>query len=85
MQMQDLKELGGHPMEMDVTNDTDIQQVVYSFIRFWIVISKVGNSQKQRYPLVEYFSDKIHLSGNYLSDLLKKETGYTITDHVNNF
>lgn len=36
-------------------------------------------------PSVDYFSDKIHLSGNYLSDMLKKETGYTITDHVNNF
>lgn len=36
-------------------------------------------------PSVEYFSDQVHLSGNYLGDLLKKETGYTIKDHVNNF
>jgi AraC-like DNA-binding protein len=36
-------------------------------------------------PSIEYFSDKIHLSGNYLSDLLKKETNYTVKDHVNNF
>ncbi|MDX2001431.1 MAG: oxidoreductase [Chitinophagales bacterium] len=32
-QMQDLKALGGHPMEMDVTNETDIRQVVDTIIR----------------------------------------------------
>jgi len=36
-------------------------------------------------PSVDYFAGKVHLSGNYLSDLLKKETGYAVTDHVNNF
>ncbi|MDI1255588.1 MAG: helix-turn-helix transcriptional regulator [Flavobacterium sp.] len=46
---------------------------------------KNGNFATNGIPPVEYFSDKIHLSGNYLSDLLKKETGYTVKDHVNNF
>ena len=46
---------------------------------------KSGNFVKTGIPSIEYFSDKIHLSGNYLSDLLKKETGYAIKDHVNNF
>jgi YesN/AraC family two-component response regulator len=46
---------------------------------------KTGKFTETGIPSVEYFSDKIHLSGNYLSDLLKKETGYTIKDHVNNF
>ncbi|TFB28325.1 AraC family transcriptional regulator [Pedobacter alluvionis] len=46
---------------------------------------KSGKFVETGIPSVEYFSDKIHLSGNYLSDLLKKETGYTIKDHVNNF
>jgi YesN/AraC family two-component response regulator len=36
-------------------------------------------------PAIEYFSDRIHLSGNYLSDLLKKETGYSAKDQINNF
>ena len=27
----------------------------------------------------------MHFSANYLSDLLKKETGYTAKDHINNF
>ncbi len=46
---------------------------------------KSGKFAETGTPSVEYFSDKIHLSGNYLSDLLKKETGYSIKDHVNNF
>ncbi|MBD77616.1 MAG: AraC family transcriptional regulator [Crocinitomicaceae bacterium] len=35
-------------------------------------------------PSVAYFADQVHLSGNYLSDLLKKETGKNVKDHVNN-
>jgi AraC-like DNA-binding protein len=46
---------------------------------------KSGKFAETGIPSVEFFSDKIHLSGNYLSDLLKKETGYAIKDHVNNF
>jgi YesN/AraC family two-component response regulator len=36
-------------------------------------------------PSIEYFSDKVNLSANYLSDLLKKETGYSAKDQINNF
>lgn len=46
---------------------------------------KNGQFAETGIPSVDYFADKIHLSGSYLSDLLKKETGYSITDHVNNF
>ncbi len=46
---------------------------------------KSGKFSENGIPSVEYFSDKIHLSGNYLSDLLKKETGYAVKDHINNF
>jgi len=46
---------------------------------------KSGKFAETGIPSVEYFANKIHLSGNYLSDLLKKETGYTVKDHVNNF
>lgn len=46
---------------------------------------KNGKFAETGIPSTEYFSDKIHLSGNYLSDLLKAETGYTVKDHVNNF
>ena len=46
---------------------------------------KSGKFIETGIPSIEYFADRIHLSGNYLSDLLKKETGYTLKDQVNNF
>ncbi|MEM1137978.1 MAG: AraC family transcriptional regulator, partial [Bacteroidota bacterium] len=33
-------------------------------------------------PSVEYFADKLHLSSNYLSDLLKATTGKTTLEHI---
>ncbi|WP_422355349.1 helix-turn-helix domain-containing protein [Roseivirga pacifica] len=36
-------------------------------------------------PNVDYFADALHFSTNYLSDLLKKQTGYTAKDHINKF
>lgn len=34
-------------------------------------------------PSVQYFAELAHLSPNYLSDLLKKETGKNIKEHIN--
>jgi len=36
-------------------------------------------------PPIQYFAEKIHLSAHYLSDLLKKETGRSAKDHINDF
>ncbi len=36
-------------------------------------------------PSIQYFADKVHLSQHYFSDLLKKETGRTAKDHINDF
>jgi len=36
-------------------------------------------------PSIQYFAEKVHLSPNYLSDLLKKETGRSAKDHINDF
>ncbi|WP_029295647.1 helix-turn-helix domain-containing protein [Chryseobacterium hispalense] len=33
-------------------------------------------------PTVKYLADQVHLSANYLSDLLKKETGMNAQDHI---
>lgn len=38
--------------------------------------------QNLGFPSVKYFAEQLHLSPNYLSDLLKKETGKTGTDHI---
>lgn len=36
-------------------------------------------------PTVNYFAEKVFLSPNYLSDLLKKETGKSAKDQINTF
>lgn len=36
-------------------------------------------------PSIQYFADKAHLSQHYFSDLLKKETGRSAKDHINDF
>lgn len=36
-------------------------------------------------PSVQFFADKVNLSANYLSDLLKRETGKNVKDHVNHW
>ena len=36
-------------------------------------------------PSVQFLADKVNLSHNYLSDLLKKETGRSAKDHINDF
>jgi len=36
-------------------------------------------------PSIQFIADKVNLSQNYLSDLLKKETGRSAKDHINDF
>ncbi|KAB2805466.1 helix-turn-helix domain-containing protein [Phaeocystidibacter luteus] len=36
-------------------------------------------------PSVNVLAERVHLSANYLSDLLKKETGRSAKDHINEF
>lgn len=46
---------------------------------------KEGKFEDQGTPPIDYFTEAIHLSPHYLSDLLKKETGLSIKDHINHF
>ncbi|WP_300492248.1 response regulator transcription factor [Flavobacterium sp.] len=41
--------------------------------------------KKTGLPTVKYLADKVHLSPNYLTDLLKKETGMNAQDHIHYF
>lgn len=36
-------------------------------------------------PTIQYLAEQCHLSASYLSDLLKKETGRSAKDHINDF
>ena len=44
-----------------------------------------GRQLKDGTPSIQYLADGVHLSANYLSDLLKKETGRNAKEHVNTF
>ncbi len=41
-----------------------------------------GEADKKGLPSVKYLAEQLHLSPNYLSDLLKKETGKSTLDHI---
>ena len=36
-------------------------------------------------PTIQYMAEKVNLSAHYLSDLLKKETGRSAKDHINDY
>lgn len=53
--------------------------------RFEMLLNDYFNSelpQNQGLPTVKYCAEKLHLSANYLGDLLKKETGKNAQEHV---
>jgi len=59
------------------------------------IVSKVESLLKNYYqkheliesgqPTIQYLASECNLSSNYLSDLLKKETGRSAKDHINDF
>ena len=59
------------------------------------IVSKVDTLLKDYYkthnlietgqPSIDYLASECHLSANYLSDLLSKETGRSAKDHINDF
>ena len=53
--------------------------------RFEELLTNYFNSelpQKKGLPTVKYCADNLHLSANYLGDLLKKETGKSAQEHI---
>lgn len=38
--------------------------------------------QQSGLPTVKYFAEKVHLSPNYFGDLISKQTGKTVTEHI---
>ena len=53
--------------------------------KFETILNSYFNSNDQQYkklPSVKYFADLLFLSPNYLSDLLKKETGKTAQEYL---
>lgn len=44
-----------------------------------------GLLREKGLPSLDFFSEKMHLSSNYLSDLLKRETGQSAKEHIHDF
>ena len=46
---------------------------------------KSANLIEKGLPTVKYLAGEVHLSANYLSDLLKRETGMNAQDHIHHY
>lgn len=60
----------------------DIVSKIESLLKAYYQSDKLSESGP---PSIQYLADQCFLSPGYLSDLLKKETGRTAKDHINDF
>ena len=65
------------------TRTTKNKDVVSDFERHLKDYFKSEDLAEMGQPSVQFFAEKVHLSANYLSDLLKKETGKNVKEHIN--
>lgn len=61
------------------------KDILSKFERLLIEYYRSGKAQEQGIPTVEYCAKSLHFSPNYLSDVLKKETGKTALEHIHFF
>ncbi|MCJ8163365.1 helix-turn-helix transcriptional regulator [Pontibacter sp. E15-1] len=64
------------------TQNKDIVSQVDRLLKSYFAADLMAESGT---PTIHYLAEKVHLSPNYLSDLLKKETGRSAKDHINDF
>lgn len=67
------------------TRSAENSDVISTFEQLLREYYESGLLRESGVPSIEYFSDRVHLSPNYFSDLLKKHTGLNAKDHINNF
>lgn len=68
-----------------ITREKSNKNVVGKFEDYLKEYFQKKNLIEDGLPNAKYFADKLFLSPHYLSDLLKKETGRSIKDHINDF
>lgn len=67
------------------TRSSQNKDVVAQFERNLKAYFKEEKQLLNGLPAIQYFADKAHLSQHYFSDLLKKETGRSPKDHINDY
>ena len=61
------------------------RDAIVKFERILLNYYKLGNSSENYILTVKFCADSLNLSPNYLSDLLKKETGKSAQEHIHIF
>ena len=67
------------------TRTTQSKDIVSQFEKELKAYFKKEQHLENGLPSIQHFAHKAHLSQHYFSDLLKKETGRTPKDHINDF
>lgn len=57
-------------------------KTVSRFNQLLVAYSENGSLQERGLPSVAFMADQLNISGHYLSDLLKQETGKTALEHI---
>ena len=65
-----------------ITRQNSLVGIVAQFIDFLEDYFDTNTELSQGLPSVSYFAEKLHVSPNYLSDLLKKNTGKTAQEYI---
>jgi AraC-like DNA-binding protein len=67
------------------TRTAQNRDIVVNFEKQLKAYFEKKEQHKNGTPSIAYFAEKAHLSQHYFSDLLKKETGRSAKDHINNY
>lgn len=65
-----------------ITRTVKNKDIISDFDRLLKSYFESDELQNLGFPSVKYFAEQLHFSPNYLSDLLKKETGKNGTEHI---
>lgn len=68
-----------------ITRKNNHKDTLIKFEQTLVAYFQSGNLKTLGLPTVKYCAEKLFLSPNYLSDLLKKETGKNAQDHIHYF
>lgn len=65
-----------------ITREPENRDIISRFEKVLDNYFKAGKPKTEGLPSVRYCAEQIHISANYLGDLLRKETGKSAQDHI---